>query len=79
MSAWGNPRWHEHVQPLQRHSGARPPAPGQKALQRIVSGDSGAAEARGGEWTAPPPGRLGRRLLADIEPYLGFFAIARSD
>jgi hypothetical protein len=30
------------------------------------------------EWTAPPPGRLGRRLLADVEPYLDFFAIARS-
>jgi hypothetical protein len=30
------------------------------------------------EWTARPPGRLGRRLLADIESYLGFFAVARS-
>ena len=37
-----------------------------------------ADEAVRGEWTAAPPGRLGRRLLADVEPYLDFFAIARS-
>jgi hypothetical protein len=36
-----------------------------------------AEEARCAEWTASPPGRLGRRLLADIDPYLEFFAIAR--
>jgi hypothetical protein len=39
-----------------------------------------AAEARralASESTAPPPGRLGRRLLAEIEPYLEFFALAR--
>ncbi len=28
------------------------------------------------EWTAPPIGRLGRPLLAEIEAYLEFFAIA---
>jgi hypothetical protein len=36
-------------------------------------------ETRHAEWTAAPPGRLGRRLLADVEPYLGFFAIAHTD
>jgi hypothetical protein len=39
---------------------------------------TGKAPDRYGEWTAAPPGALGRRLLADIEPYLEFFAIARS-
>jgi hypothetical protein len=31
------------------------------------------------EWTAGPVGRLGRPLLVEIEAYLEFFAIARSD
>jgi hypothetical protein len=31
------------------------------------------------EWTAGPVGRLGRPLLFEIEAYLEFFAIARSD
>ena len=31
------------------------------------------------EWTARPLGRLGRPLLADIEAYLQFFAIARTE
>lgn len=35
-------------------------------------------EARRAEWAAPSLGRLGRRLLADVEPYLDFFAIARA-
>jgi hypothetical protein len=30
------------------------------------------------EWTARPLGRLGRPLVAEIETYLQFFAIARS-
>jgi hypothetical protein len=30
-----------------------------------------------GELTARPPGRLGRRLLPEIESYLEFFAISR--
>jgi hypothetical protein len=41
-----------------------------------------AGEARSAvaaERTAAPPGRLGRRLLADIETYLEFFALARQD
>lgn len=31
------------------------------------------------EWTAAPVGRLGRPLLVEIEAYLEFFAIARTD
>jgi len=31
------------------------------------------------EWTARPLGRLGRPLLLEIESYLEFFAIARTD
>jgi hypothetical protein len=36
-----------------------------------------ARRALASEWTAAPLGRLGRCLLADIEPYLEFFALAR--
>jgi hypothetical protein len=38
-----------------------------------------AEEARRAEWTPASLGRLGRRLLTDVEPYLDFFAIARAD
>jgi hypothetical protein len=31
------------------------------------------------EWTAQPVGRLGRPLVAEIEAYLEFFALARTD
>jgi hypothetical protein len=31
------------------------------------------------EWTSRPPGRLGKRLLDEIEAYLEFFAVARPD
>jgi hypothetical protein len=41
--------------------------------------DREAAEARRAEWTAAGVGRLGRRLLADVETYLAFFAIARAE
>jgi hypothetical protein len=44
----------------------------------LIDDGGGADEARRGEWTVTPPGRLGRRLLADIELYLAFFAIARA-
>jgi hypothetical protein len=33
--------------------------------------------ARVAEWDARPLGRLGRRLLPEIDTYLEFFAIAR--
>lgn len=30
------------------------------------------------EWSARPPGRLGRPLVEEVERYLEFYAIARS-
>jgi len=57
------------VRALRRESGRA------QLSKRLTPASPGATVA--GEWTAPPPGRLGRRLLADIEPYLEFFAIAR--
>jgi hypothetical protein len=61
--------WQEHVERLR---GLYTPPPTQPVIA-----DAEAEEARRGEWTASPPGRLGRRLLADVEPWLEFFAIAR--
>jgi hypothetical protein len=43
--------------------------------QPSVSGPYAAVDPRPGEWTAHPPGRLGRRLIAEVERYLEFFAI----
>jgi hypothetical protein len=73
-TATGNPLWHEHLERM-RALRARPTS-SRTSTRRAVG--SGAEEARGGEWTATPPGRLGRRLLAEIEPYLEFFALARA-
>jgi hypothetical protein len=67
-----NPLWQEHLERLQRLHGQRQMTP-----DRPVTSDDRAEDARREEWTTTPPGRLGRRLLADIEPYLEFFAIAR--
>jgi hypothetical protein len=50
------------------------PSPTTRALSFGATED----EALRREWSAPPPGRLGRRLLVDIELYLDFFATARS-
>jgi hypothetical protein len=72
-----NPLWQEHLERLQRlHS--RIPATRRRVRRRspLTSEDRG-KEARRAEWTAKPPGRVGRKLLAEIEPYLEFFAIAR--
>ncbi len=48
----------------------------------IRRADSRGARADGAnpllEWTARPLGRLGRPLVAEIETYLEFFAIARA-
>ena len=41
--------------------------------------DREAAEARHAEWTAASVGRLGRRVLAEVETYLAFLAIARAE
>jgi hypothetical protein len=72
----GNPLWREHLEQLRRLHGQSPPRTRHTAPRRISVSDREAEEARHGEWTATPPGRLGRRLLADVDPYLEFFAIA---
>jgi len=73
MSTPSNPLWGEHVDRLQQLHHA--PAPARRARPTPTACEAEAA--RSGEWTAAPPGRLGRRLLADVDAYLGFFAIAR--
>lgn len=75
----GNPLWQEHLERLRRFHGQSPPGTRDPGMQRILMGHRDAEDARHGEWTATPPGRLGRRLFADIEPYLEFFAIAGAD
>jgi hypothetical protein len=75
----GNPLWQEHLDRLGRLRGQSPTATTHTGTRRTFMGDRDAEDARHGEWTAMPPGRLGRRLFADIEPYLEFFAIARAD
>ena len=75
----GNPLCQEHIERLRRLHGQSPPAAGHAGTRRAFMSDRDAEDARHGEWTATPPGRLGRRLFADIEPYLEFFAIARAD
>ena len=72
-----NEQWHAHVERLRRLSGAAPRGTG-GALRALVDALD-ARDAVRGEWTAAPPGRLGRLLLADVEPYLAFFAVARDD
>jgi hypothetical protein len=48
---------------------------GQESLTQ--SGGRDDEDARRSEWAPRPLGRLGKRLFADVEPYLEFFAIAR--
>jgi hypothetical protein len=67
-----NRLWNEHLALLRSIHDVRPAAP----APPMTRWD--AEDALRGEWTAAPPGRLGRRLLADVEPYLDFFATARS-
>ena len=71
-----NPLWQAHLDRLRRLNGMTPPA-GKKRKRPLSSGDREPAWALHGELTANPPGRLGRRLLPEIEAYLEFFAIAR--
>jgi hypothetical protein len=70
----GDPPRQKHLERPRRLHSQRPPR-----TVRISTSDRHGEEARRGEWTATPPGRLGRRLLADINLYLEFFAIARED
>jgi hypothetical protein len=74
----GNPHWDAHLERLRQLDGERHGAFVQGRRCRRSISDRQAAEARRGEWAARPLGRLGRRLLADLEPYLEFFAIARA-
>jgi hypothetical protein len=75
----GNPLWQEHLERLRRLHGQSSPRTRHTGTRRISMSDRDVEKARHGEWTATPPGRLGRRLLADIESYLEFFAIASAD
>jgi hypothetical protein len=75
----GDPPRQKHLERPRRLHSQRPPRTRRTGTLRISTSDRHAEEARRGEWTATPPGRLGRRLLADIELYLEFFAIARAD
>ena len=63
----GNPLWDAHLGRLRRLYGAG----------SLPSGGREDEEARRSEWAPRPLGRLGRRLVADLDPYLEFFAIAR--
>lgn len=63
-----NPLWEAHLRRLGQLYGDR---------ARVWVGSREAEEARRSEWTPRPLGRLGRRLFADVDPYLEFFAIAR--
>jgi hypothetical protein len=67
-----NRLWDEHLARLRSIHDAPPRLPAGPTTRRDDE------DARRGEWTAAPPGRLGRRLLLDVEPYLDFFATARS-
>ena len=73
-----NPLWQEHIERL-RSLYAEPAEVDHAEAGKPLVSDTDAAEARRGEWAATPPGRLGRRLLADIDLWLEFFAIARAD
>jgi len=65
-----NSLWDEHLDRLSAiHGFARRPTARPAALD--------VDDALRGEWDARPPGRLGRRLLFDVERYLEFFAVAR--
>jgi hypothetical protein len=69
--------WAEHLERLRRIHGGSSAAPS-ATTRSAASGDGEARAAVAGEWTARPPGRLGRRLFAEIQPYLDFFATAQS-
>jgi hypothetical protein len=74
MSTSSNPLWEAHVERLLRLHGTGTPV---RRTPLTAPGTPDAAAALLAEWTAAPPGRLGRRLLAEVDAYLGFFAIAR--
>jgi hypothetical protein len=63
-----NPLWDARLRRLRQLDGDR---------ARVWVCSREAEEARRSEWTPRPLGRLGRRLFAELDPYLEFFAIAR--
>jgi hypothetical protein len=65
-----NSLWDEHLERLSAIHGVEPRPPARPATVDAVG-------ALRGEWDVRPPGRLGRRLLVDVERYLDFFAVAR--
>ncbi len=73
-----NQLWEAHLERLRQLNGGLPPAALPPRARRAPIGDHEANDAVSGEWSAAPPGRLGRRLIADVEAYLAFFAIARA-
>jgi hypothetical protein len=74
-----NRLWQAHLDRLQRLTGTATPPPRSAGTRGERATSAPEAEAaRRAEWTAEPLGRLGRRLLADVDPYLEFFAIARA-
>jgi hypothetical protein len=66
--------WEEHMERWRRVSRRTPM---HRAPERSSLEDVDARQARASELSAAAPGRLGRLLLSDIEPYLEFFALAR--
>lgn len=73
-----NPLWEEHLERLRRLY-FRQPAVQDARTRRAFMSDAELHEALTSEWTAARPGRLGRRLLADVGLCLEFFAIARAE
>jgi hypothetical protein len=73
----GNILWDEHLERLGRIAEGRP-SEAARVTTRSAAVSGEVQVALRGEWTARPPGRFGRRLLADVERYLDFFATARS-
>jgi hypothetical protein len=73
-----NTLWDDHLERLSRIHAGRPSGSIRTTTRSAVVSGSDIDKALRSEWNARPPGRLGRRLLADVELYLHFFAIARS-
>jgi len=65
-----NSLWDEHLERISAIHGVVPRPKVDLVVPDVV-------DALRGEWDVRPPGRLGRRLLVDVERYLDFFAVAR--
>lgn len=78
MSTPHNPLWDAHLARIRRAYGTRWTPAMRSRVRATMTATRDRNDAWRSEWDAPAPGRLGRRLLADVEPYLEFFAIALS-